>query len=254
MTMRRRDFLVRRWSPERAWLRLAGSRLRTRHRLAAPVDEALPHRLQSMKQRSKSSPRVQIVIRTRSKRCQTAFGSATRCRTCSKLDWATGKVLEDFVAEAHNTSGLAVGGGFCGSAQRRGQAAATRQFNRALRQVVRRDRQVRHEDRQAGAGISHAMGQHARDCAYDRATDKLWAVAPGQQLAVEMDRRTTSPLAHGLHRRRHGTWHRDVYDGALWILAAADRLVRKHDLESGRVLETWTLGPNDPDPHGLCIS
>ena len=29
-----------------------------------------------------------------------------------KMDWQTGKVLEDFVAEAHNTSGLAVGGGY----------------------------------------------------------------------------------------------------------------------------------------------
>src|ERR1043165_8443121 len=28
-----------------------------------------------------------------------------------KMDWKTGKVLVDFVAEAHNTSGLAVGGG-----------------------------------------------------------------------------------------------------------------------------------------------
>ena len=30
----------------------------------------------------------------------------------NKLDWETGKVLEDFVGEAHNTSGLAVGGGY----------------------------------------------------------------------------------------------------------------------------------------------
>src|SRR5215213_11166122 len=29
-----------------------------------------------------------------------------------KMDWNTGKVLEDFIAEAHNTSGLAVGGGY----------------------------------------------------------------------------------------------------------------------------------------------
>src|SRR5438874_1506406 len=29
-----------------------------------------------------------------------------------KMDWETGKVLTDFVAEAHNTSGLAVGGGY----------------------------------------------------------------------------------------------------------------------------------------------
>ena len=47
------------------------------------------------------------------------------------LDWKSGKVLDDFIAEAHNTSGLAVGGGFlwigCNGA---GTAAANRPFNR----------------------------------------------------------------------------------------------------------------------------
>jgi len=48
-----------------------------------------------------------------------------------KLDWQTGKVLEDFVAEAHNTSGLAVGGGYlwigCNGS---GTAASLRSFTR----------------------------------------------------------------------------------------------------------------------------
>src|SRR5215212_4417028 len=49
----------------------------------------------------------------------------------NKLDWKTGKVLDDFVAEAHNTSGLAVGGGYlwigCNGA---GTAASKRAFDR----------------------------------------------------------------------------------------------------------------------------
>ena len=47
------------------------------------------------------------------------------------LDWETGKVLQDFVGEAHNTSGLAVGGGFiwigCNGA---GTASNLREFKR----------------------------------------------------------------------------------------------------------------------------
>ena len=47
------------------------------------------------------------------------------------LDWQTGKVLQDFVGEAHNTSGLAVGGGFiwigCNGA---GTASNLREFKR----------------------------------------------------------------------------------------------------------------------------
>ena len=47
------------------------------------------------------------------------------------LDWETGKVLQDFIGEAHNTSGLAVGGGFiwvgCNGA---GTASNLREFKR----------------------------------------------------------------------------------------------------------------------------
>ena len=47
------------------------------------------------------------------------------------LDWDTGKVLQDFVGEAHNTSGLAVGGGYiwvgCNGA---GTASNLREFKR----------------------------------------------------------------------------------------------------------------------------
>jgi hypothetical protein len=170
-----------------------------------------------------------------------------------KLDWETGKVLENFVAEAHNTSGLAVGGGFlwigCNGA---GTAAATRPFNRpfdkSYGEIVKCDMKT---GKQVKGYRTPWGGTHGT--VYDRATDKLWAVAPGQQLAVEMDPKDDLRISR-MVSIGGGTAHGiELYEGALWILAAADRLVRKHDLESGRVLATYTLGPNDPDPHGLCI-
>ena len=51
-----------------------------------------------------------------------------------------------------------------------------------------------------------------------------------------------------------GTAHGiELYDNAIWIIYGAARTVQKHDLQSGRVLETYVFGPDDPDPHGMCI-
>ena len=45
----------------------------------------------------------------------------------------------------------------------------------------------------------------------------------------------------------------DFYDGSFWVIDGADRLVQRIDPESGRVQEVWTFGPDDPDPHGMCV-
>ena len=169
-----------------------------------------------------------------------------------KMDWKTGKVLEDFIAEAHNTSGLAVGGGFlwigCNGS---GTAASTRPFNRpfdkSFGEIAKCDMKT---GKQVWGFKTPWGGQHGTT--YDRATDKLWAVAPGLGLAVELDPKDNLRILRMI-QIGGGTPHGiEIYDGAIWILAAADRTVRKHDM-SGRVQEIWTLGPSDPDPHGLCI-
>jgi len=169
-----------------------------------------------------------------------------------KMDWNTGKVLEDFVAEAHNTSGLAVGGGYlwigCNGA---GTAAANRPFNRptdkSYGEVVKCDMKT---GKQVKAYRTPWGGTHGT--VYERTTDKLWVVDPGHQLAVEMDPKDDLRILRMISVGG-GTPHGiEIYDGAIWIMAAADRLVRKVDY-SGKVLEIWTLGPNDPDPHGMCI-
>jgi hypothetical protein len=169
-----------------------------------------------------------------------------------KMDWNTGKVLEDFVAEAHNTSGLAVGGGYlwigCNGA---GTAAANRPFNRptdkSYGEVVKCDMKT---GKQVKAYRTPWGGTHGT--VYERTTDKLWVVDPGHQLAVEMDPKDDLRILRMISVGG-GTPHGiEIYDGAIWIMAAADRLVRKVDY-SGKVQEIWTLGPNDPDPHGMCI-
>jgi hypothetical protein len=169
------------------------------------------------------------------------------------VDWQNGSVKKDFVAEAHNTSGLAVGGGYlwigCNGA---GTAAANRPFTRptdkSYGEIVKCDMNT---GKQLKAYRSPWGATHGTT--WDHSTDHLWAVAPGQGLALEMDPKDDLRIlrmvtigggtAHGL----------ELYEGALWIMYAGDRQVKKFDVTSGRTLEVWKLAPTDPDPHGMCI-
>jgi streptogramin lyase len=171
----------------------------------------------------------------------------------NKLDWKTGKVLADFVAEAHNTSGLAVGGGYlwigCNGA---GTASNLREFKRpfdkSYGEIVQCDmktgKQVKGY-RTPWGGVHGTM--------YNRETDKLWAVAPGLGFLAEMDPKDNLRILRMVTIRQNVPHGLEWYEGALWVIDGADRLVQKLDPESGRVQEVWTFGPDDPDPHGMCI-
>jgi hypothetical protein len=50
--------------------------------------------------------------------------------------------------------------------------------------------------------------------------------------------------------REHGL---DYDNGVLWVVIAGDRLVRKLDAKTGKVLEILKIAPQDPDPHGLAL-
>ena len=171
----------------------------------------------------------------------------------NKLDWATGKVLEDFVAQAHNTSGLAVGGGFlwigCNGA---GTAAAKRSFDRPF---DRKFGEVVKCDMKTGKqvwGYKSPWGS-THGTTYVKETNKLWVLAPSQNLALETDPND------GLRMLRMVSLKMDVphgvnwYGGKLWVLAAGNRVLHKIDADSGKILEIYTLAPTDPDPHGMCI-
>jgi hypothetical protein len=169
-----------------------------------------------------------------------------------KLDWQTGKVLEDFIAEAHNTSGLAVGGGYLwigcnGSGTAAANRPFTRPFDKSYGEIVKCDMKT---GKQVKGYRSPWGGTHGTAYAHD--TDKLWAVAPGQGLALEMDPKDDLRILR-MVTVGTGTAHGiEWYEGAVWIIYAADRLVKKIDTSS-KVLEIWKLAPGDPDPHGMCI-
>lgn len=170
-----------------------------------------------------------------------------------KLDWKTGKVLDHFIAEAHNTSGIAVGGGFlwigCNGA---GTAASKRSFDRPF---DRRYGEIVKCDMKTGKqvkGYKSPWGS-THGTAYAHDTDKLWVAAPAQRLAIELDPkddlRMTRLVALDMDTPHGIEW----YGGKVWVLAAAGRVLHKVDPDSGKILEIYTLAPTDPDPHGMCI-
>jgi streptogramin lyase len=170
-----------------------------------------------------------------------------------KLDWQTGKVLDHFVAEAHNTSGIAVGGGFlwigCNGA---GTAASKRSFDRPFDkkygEIVKCDMKTGKQVK----GYKSPWGS-THGTAYAHDTDKLWVAAPAQKLALELDPkddlRMTRLVALDMDTPHGIEW----YGGKVWVLAAAGRVLHKVDPDSGKILEIYTLAPADPDPHGMCI-
>jgi hypothetical protein len=168
------------------------------------------------------------------------------------LDWKTGKVLEDFVGEAHNTSGLAVGGGFiwvgCNGA---GTAASLREFKRPYDRNYGEIVKLDMKGKQVKGYRTPWGSQHGTY--YNRQTDKLWAVAPGLDLLVEMDPKDDLRISRMVQIRMNVPHGLDFHEGSFYVIDGADRLVARLDGANGRLQESWVFGPNDPDPHGMCI-
>jgi len=169
------------------------------------------------------------------------------------LDWKTGKVLGDFVAEAHNTSGIAVGGGFlwigCNGA---GTAASKRSFDRPFDrkygEIVKCDMKTGKQLK----GYKSPWGS-THGTAYAHDTEKLWVAAPALKLAMELDPKDDLRILRMVALDMDTPHGIEWYQGKLWVLAAASRVLHKIDPESGKILEIYTLAPTDPDPHGMCI-
>ena len=163
------------------------------------------------------------------------------------LDWKTGKVLQDFVGEAHNTSGLAVGGGFiwigCNGA---GTASNLREFKRPFDKSYGEIVKLDMKGKQVKGYRTPWGGVHGTY--YNQQTDKLWAVAPGLGFLAEMDAKDDLRILRMLQIHQNVPHGLDFYDGSFWVIDGADRLVQRIDPENGRVQEIWPFGPNDPDP------
>ena len=168
------------------------------------------------------------------------------------LDWKTGKVLEDFIGEAHNTSGIAVGGGFiwigCNGA---GTAASLREFKRPFDRNYGEIVKLDMKGKQVKGYRTPWGSQHGTY--YNRQTDKLWAVAPGFGLLAEMDPKDDLRISRMVQIRMNVPHGLDFHEGSFYVIDGADRLVARLDAENGRLQESWVFGPDDPDPHGMCI-
>lgn len=170
------------------------------------------------------------------------------------LDWKTGKVLQDFIGEAHNTSGLAVGGGYiwvgCNGA---GTAASLREFKRPFDKSYGEIAQLDMKGKQVAGYRTPWGGSGVHGTFYMRDTNMLWAVAPGFGFLAEMDPKDKLRIVNMLQIKMNVPHGLDFYDGSFWVIDGADRLVQRIDPKGGRVQENWKFGPNDPDPHGMCI-
>jgi streptogramin lyase len=167
-----------------------------------------------------------------------------------RVDWKTGKVLHELQTEAHNTSGLAVGGGYLwiscngGVSNRRPARPTDKPIGEILQADPVTGKTVKVWTLPWGNGI-HGI-------TYVPETHTLWVTALGISALAEMDPKDLRILhlipLHG--DRGHGL---DWENGAVWCLFAGDRLVQKLDPRSGKVLEIVKIDARDPDPHGMCI-
>jgi hypothetical protein len=168
----------------------------------------------------------------------------------NKVDWNTGKVLLSFPTEAHNTSGLAVGGGFVwvscngGVSNRRPARPNDRPIAEVLQADMKTGKTVKFHKLPWTDGI-HGI-------TYVEQTRSLWAAAPSLNVIVEMDPKDLR-IVHMLPVRSDRSHGLDYDNGVLWVVIAGDRVVQKLDAKTGEVLEILKIAPQDPDPHGLAL-
>jgi len=168
-----------------------------------------------------------------------------------KVDWQTGKVLQELQTESHNTSGIAVGAGYLwlgangGVGGQRPPRPTDKPFGEVIQADLKTGKTVKIHPLIWGGGV-HGI-------TFVPQTQTLWVTALSIQAVAEVDPKDFRVLRLRPARgdRAHGL---DWDNGALWVLFAGDRLIQKLDANSGKVLEIVKISPtNDPDPHGMCI-
>jgi hypothetical protein len=169
-----------------------------------------------------------------------------------KVDWQTGKVLHELQTESHNTSGLAVGGGYLwlnangGVSGRRPPRPADKPFGEIVQADLKSGKTI-NVIRPPWRGGVHGI-------TWNEQTRTLWSVALNISALAELDPNDKLRVLRIIPvkgDRPHGL---DFDNGTIWCLFAGDRLIQKLDPDSGKVLEIVKLSPTaDPDPHGMCI-
>ena len=166
-----------------------------------------------------------------------------------RVDWKTGKALHEVQTESHNTSGIAVGGGYLwlganGGTDRRPPRPTDKSYGEVLQADLKTGKTTKAYKPPWGGGM-HGV-------TYVPQSQTLWVTALSLNALSELDPKNFQilrqiPLRYG---RAHGL----DWDGeALWCMFAGERLVHKLNPDTGRVLEVVNISEQDPDPHGMCI-
>jgi streptogramin lyase len=168
----------------------------------------------------------------------------------NKVDWKTGMMLASLQTEAHNTSGLAVGGGYLwigcngGVSNRRPARANDRPVAEILQADMKTGKTVKWHRPPWATGI-HGI-------TWVEETGTLWVVSPSLGIVTEMDPKDMR-IVHIIPAKGDRPHGLDWHDGKLWIVISGDRTIQQLDAKTGKVLETLKIGEKDPDPHGLCV-
>lgn len=159
----------------------------------------------------------------------------------------SGKVLRSVETESHNTSGIAVGGGYLwlggnGNPSRE-RPVKTPRGGEEIIQADMNGRTIKAYKVPFGGGGMHGI---------EWVNGKLWVVSLRLSAIMQIDPATfqTQHMLPLSGTRPHGlAWD----NGVMWVVFGDDRQIRKLDGETGRVLEIVQLTEADPDPHGLCM-
>jgi hypothetical protein len=167
-----------------------------------------------------------------------------------KVDWNTGKTLLSFPTESHNTSGLAVGGGYVwldanGASNRRDKRVSDRAYGEIVQADMKTGKTIK---------VWRTPWGGCHGITYNNKTGKLWCLALGVMAVAELDPEDNLRILKMFPvsgDRPHGLDFDNA--GDLWLVVAGDKIVEHRDAVTGQVKEVITLGLTDPDPHGAAI-
>jgi streptogramin lyase len=168
----------------------------------------------------------------------------------SLVDWKTGKVIRALQTESHNTSGMAVGGGYLwlsangGVSNRRPPRPNDKPEGEIFQADLKTGKTVRVHTLPWGGGI-HGM-------VWSEPTQTLWVTSLSINALSELDPKHDLKILHQIpvrYSRAHGL---EIDNGSIWCVFSNERQIQKLDMKNGRVEEIVTLAADDPTPHGMC--
>ncbi len=167
-----------------------------------------------------------------------------------KTDWNNGKTLLSFPTESHNTSGLAVGGGYVWlDANGRNSRREKRSSDHAYGEIIQADMKT---GKTIKAWRTPWGGCHG--ITWNNKTGKLWCLALGVMAIAELDPEDNLRILKMFPvsgDRPHGLDFDEA--GDLWLVISGDKIIEHRDSTTGQIKEVIPFAPSDPDPHGAAI-